>query len=60
MAAGVRQLNAEPSPPPLGSMSRSERNDGKRSGPTVLRKTSAKVDPRCGDDIVVMERTRKE
>ena len=59
IAAGVRQLNAEPSPPPFGSMSRSERNDGKRSGPTVLRKTSAKEDPRCGLDIVVTERTRK-
>ena len=59
MAAGVRQLNAEPSPPPFGSMSSRVRNDGKRSGPTVLRKVSAKEDPRCGLDIVVMERTRK-
>jgi len=38
MACGVRDENAEPSPPPLGSNSRSERNDGKRSGPTVSRK----------------------
>ena len=38
MAGGVRHANAEPSPPPLGSMSMSERNDGKRSGPTVSRK----------------------
>jgi hypothetical protein len=38
MACRVRHENAEPSPPPLGSMSRSERNDGKRSGPTASRK----------------------
>ncbi len=58
MAAGVRQLNAEPSPPPFGSMSSSERIDDKRSGPTVLRKASANEDPRCGLDIVVTERMR--
>jgi hypothetical protein len=40
-------------------MSRSERKDGKRSGPTVSRKWSAKEDPRCGLDIVVIERMRK-
>ena len=59
MAAKVRQENAEPSPPPIGSMSRSERKDGKRSGPTVSRKWSAKEEPRCGVEIVVMERMRK-
>jgi hypothetical protein len=59
IAAGVRHVKAEPSPPPLGSMSRSERKEGKRSGPTVSRKWSAKEDPRCGLDIVVIERMRK-
>ena len=56
----VRHSNALPVPPPMESMSRSERTWGMRCSPTVVRKWSAKADPRWGVAMVVTESTVKE